>query len=645
MRTPTPRTPARGDAARRGLAERLLRAARVTGGTGASARSSARDSVRRAARGILARDSARRAVLRHLRPGLRSALALAAAIAAATALPLTAPQITRRFVDDAIGGAGTRHLTLIAVGYLALAVAGQAARMVTAWLASRLAWDGTNRLRERLAEHALGLDMAYHGRRTPGEMIERVDGDVVAVAEFVVAFLLDIVAGLLLLAGVLVVVFTVDARLGGVLLAYCALVGFCMARAQRLAVPSATRSRVELAALFGGLEERLAGVEDIRANGAGAHAVNRFHRASATVYHAEFRDARIGTVILAGTTVAFAAGTAIVLGLAAWTRESGTLTVGTAVLLFQYTRMVRAPFERLIDQLRQYQSALAGIARIGDLLAERRTLPAPADPLPLPASGPLALCLEGVGFAYADDDEPVLSDVTITLAPGETLGLVGRTGSGKTTVARMVLRLYDPTEGTVRVGGLDLRDVDPASIRERMCVVTQDVRLFAASVRDNLTLFRPLADDDRLRAVLAGVGLGDWFAALPDGLDTELGGGSGRDPGGGPGDSPGSGVSAGEAQLLAFARAFLADPGLVVLDEASSRLDPATERRVEESVDRLLTGRTGVLIAHRLSSLSRVDKIAVIDRGRVVEYGYREDLVADPRSRFARMLDVAGVVR
>ncbi|MGJ6965113.1 ABC transporter ATP-binding protein [Streptosporangium sp. G11] len=576
---------------------------------------------------------ARRAVLRHLRPGRRSAVAIAAAIAAATALPLAAPQITRRFVDDAIGGAGTRHLTLIALGYLTLAVAGQVARMVTAWLASRLAWDGTNRLRERLAEHALGLDMDYHGRRTPGEMIERVDGDVVAVAEFVVAFLLDIVAGLLLLAGVLVVVFTVDARLGGVLLAYCVLIGFGMARAQRLAVPSATRSRAEMAALFGGLEERLAGVEDIRANGAGEHAVNRFHRASATLYRAEFRDARIGTGILAGTTVAFAAGTAIVLGLAAWTRESGTLTVGTAVLLFQYTQMVRAPFERLIDQLRQYQTALASIARIGDLLAERRTLPEPADPLPLPASGPLGLRLEGVGFAYADDDEQVLSDITITLAPGETLGLVGRTGSGKTTVARMVLRLYDPTEGTVRVGGLDLRDVDPASLRERMCVVTQDVRLFAASVRDNLTLFRPPADDDRLRAVLAGVGLGDWLAALPDGLDTQLGGASA------------SGVSAGEAQLLAFARVFLTDPGLVVLDEASSRLDPATERHVEESVDRLLAGRTGVLIAHRLSSLSRVDKIAVIDRGRVVEYGHREDLVADPRSRFARMLDVAGVVR
>ncbi|MEO3870794.1 ABC transporter ATP-binding protein [Nonomuraea sp. B12E4] len=572
--------------------------------------------------------SSDRSVLRLLRPGRRAAASLVAAIAAATVLPLAAPQVTRRFVDDAIGGASIRHLTLIAAGYLGLAVAGQAARMVTAWLASRLAWDGTNRLRERLAGHALGLDMDYHGRHTPGEMIERVDGDVVAVADFVVAFLLDVVASALLLAGVVAVVFGVDWRIGCALLAYCLLVGLGMARAQRLAVPSGARSRAANAVLFGTVEERLAGVEDIRANGAGEHAVNRFHRAAAAVYRAENRDARVGTTVLAGTSVAFAAGTAIMLGLAAWAMDAGTLTVGTAVLLFQYTLMVRAPFERLLDQIRQYQAALAGLARIGDLLAERRTL-APGS-RPLPAYGPLELRLDGVGFSYPGDgdDERVLSGVTVTLAPGETLGLVGRTGSGKTTLARLVLRLYDPSEGTVRVGGVDLRTADPASVRRRIGVVTQDVQLFAASVRDNLTLFRPSPGDDRLRAALDGVGLGDWLAGLPDGLDTEL-----------------RNVSGGEAQLIAFARAFLADPGLVVLDEPSSRLDPATERRIEHSVGRLLDGRTGVIIAHRLSSLSRVDKIAVLDQGKVIEYGRRADLAADPGSRFRRLLDLAGVGR
>ncbi|MET9343283.1 ABC transporter ATP-binding protein [Nonomuraea sp. NPDC003804] len=566
-------------------------------------------------------------VLRELRPGRRSAVALAAAISAATLLPLSAPQLTRRFVDDAVAGAGTRHLVLLALAFLAVAVAAQAARVVTAWLAGRLAWDGTNRLRERLAQHALGLDMAFHGRHTPGEMIERVDGDVVAVARFVVAFLMDVVASLLLLGGVLVVVFAVDPLIGGALLAYCLLAGFGMARAQRLAVPTAARSRAASAMLFGHLEEWLAGAEDIRANGAGEHTVYRFHQVASSWYREELRASRIGSVLLASTGVAFAAGTAIILALAAWAQQAGTLTVGTAVLLFQYTLMVRAPFERLIEQLRQYQSALAGFARVGDLLARRRALPDPVDPRPLPAAGPLGLELDGVGFAYGDDEQ-VLSGITLTLAPGETLGLVGRTGSGKTTIARLLLRLYDPTEGAVLVGGLDLRAADPASVRRRVCAVTQDVQLFAAGVRDNLTLFRPHADDDRLRAVLDEVGLGPWLAGLPDGLDTEL-----------------RGVSAGEAQLLALARAFLADPGLVILDEASSRLDPVTERRVERSIDRLLAGRTGVLIAHRLSSLSRVDKIAVVAEGRIVEYGRRADLAADPGSRFGRLLDVAGVRR
>jgi ABC-type multidrug transport system fused ATPase/permease subunit len=576
---------------------------------------------------------ARRLVLRQLRPGRRAGLALLAVILAATALPLAAPLLTRRFVDGAIAGESTRLLMMVALGYLGLAVSGQLARMLTAWLASRLAWDGTNRLRERMADHALDLDMAYHGQRTPGEMIERVDGDVVALSDFTVAFLLDVVVSLLLLLGVLIIVLTVDLRIGLVLLAYCLLIGYGMMRAQRLAVPAATRVREQHAALFGNLEERLAAAEDIRANGGGHHVVNRFHRISADLYRADLRAEQVGGGLFAGTTVAFAAGTAIVLGLAAWIQQAGALTVGTAVLLFQYTQMVRTPFERLIDQLKQYQRALAAVARIGNLLAERRTVTERSQPRALPERGPLSVELDRVGFAYPDDDERVLTGVTLRLAPGETLGLVGRTGSGKTTIARMVLRLYDPTEGAVRLGGVDLREVGFDSLRRRVAIVTQDVQLFAASVRDNLTLFRSgFAGDDRLRAVLAEVGLGDWLARLPAGLDSQLG-------------PQGGGLSAGEGQLLAFARAFLTDPGLVVLDEAASRLDPATELRIEAAVDRLLSNRTGVLIAHRLSSLSRVDQIAVVDGGRVLEYGPRQALAADPESRFSQLLDRAGVRR
>jgi ATP-binding cassette, subfamily B, bacterial len=576
------------------------------------------------------RQDARRLVAGYLWPGRRAAAALAAAILAMTALPLLAPQLTRRFVDGAVEGDPTTMLVGLALAYLGVAIAAQGAKVTTAWLASRLAWDGTNRLRERLAQHALTLDLGYHGRRTPGEMIERVDGDVVALAEFVVVLLLDVLASVLLLVGVLVLVLAAEPTVGVVLFAYTVVVTVPLARLQRRAVPAATAVRETYAQLFGNLEERLAAAEDIRANGAGAHVVNRFHEASAEVYRADLRAERIGGGMYALTNLAFAGATGVVLAVAAALVGSGSLTLGTAVLLFQYTQMVRQPFERIIDQLQQYQKALAGVARIGELLTERPTLPEPpGGGRPLPA-GALAIELDGVGFAYADDDEVVLAEIDLPVPAGRSLGLVGRTGSGKTTIARLLLRLYDPTEGAVRLGGVDLRDAEPDSLRHRVAIVTQDVQIFSASVRDNLTLFRSHTDDDRLHEVLDELGLGGWLAALPDGLDTELGAGS-------------AGLSAGEAQLLAFARAFLADPGLVVLDEASSRLDPGTEAVIERAIDRLLLGRTAVLIAHRLSSLARVDAVAVVEDGRLVEHGAREVLASDPASRFAHLLAAAGV--
>jgi ATP-binding cassette, subfamily B, bacterial len=569
-----------------------------------------------------------RLVVSSLRPSGPVGVALLLSVVAMTVLPVLAPRFTLRFVDDAIAGATIAHLTVIALGYLALSLGGLAARAVTGWMANRVAWDGTNRLRERVTAHALSLDLEYHGRRTAGEMIERVDGDVAAVAGFAVAFLLEGVASVLLLLAVVVAVFAVNVWLGVVLGGYCLAQLVAMIYGQRLAVPTATQASAASAALYGELEESLTGVEDIRANGAGEHALGRFYRVSAAWYRAENRAARIGTAVLAGVSVAFAGGTAVLLAVAAWLLHSGALTVGAAVMLFQYMVIVRTPFEQLTEQMRQYQEALAGVARIADLLGQRGTLPEPACPRPLPPSGPLEVRLERVSFTFEGSDQPALSGVDLHLEPGETLGLVGHTGSGKTTLARLLLRLYDPDAGEVLVGGLDLRESDPTTLGRRIGMVTQDVQLFLASIRDNLTLFQPVAGDDRLQEVLHEVGLGEWYADQPDGLDSPL-----------------SGMSAGEAQLLAFARVLLTDPGLVVLDEPSSRLDLVSERRVEECIRRLLTGRTGVVIAHRLSSLTGLDKIAVMSAGRILEYGYRASLAADPRSRFAKLLDLAGADR
>jgi ABC-type multidrug transport system fused ATPase/permease subunit len=241
--------------------------------------------------------------------------------------------------------------------------------------------------------------------------------------------------------------------------------------------------------------------------------------------------------------------------------------------------------------------------------------------------GPLAVELDGVSFGYAED-VPVLRDVSVSLSPGRVLGVVGRTGSGKTTLTRLLLRFYDPLAGVVRLGGVDLRAVSLAAVRARIGLVTQEVQLFHASVRDNLTIFDDSVPDEQISTVLDTLGLTSWLQELPRGLDTPL-------------LSGGAGLSAGQAQVLACARILLRNPDLVILDEASSRLDPATDRLVQTALGRLLDGRTGIIVAHRLATIAYADDILVLEDGQVREYGPRLALAADPTSHFARLLRVA----
>jgi ABC-type multidrug transport system fused ATPase/permease subunit len=223
---------------------------------------------------------------------------------------------------------------------------------------------------------------------------------------------------------------------------------------------------------------------------------------------------------------------------------------------------------------------------------------------------------------------PVLRDLSLRLAPGRVLGIVGRTGSGKTSLTRLIPRFYDPRAGTVRLGGVDVRAVSLAAVRARIGVVTQEVHLFHASVRDNVTLFDDSVPDARIEEVLGSLGLAAWARALPDGLDTPLGTGA-------------AGLSAGQAQVLACARILLRDPDIVILDEASSRLDPATERLVHQALGRLLRGRTGIIVAHRLATVAYADDILVLEDGQAREYGARANLAANPDSRFAELLRTA----
>jgi len=561
----------------------------------------------------------------YLRPQWPRMALLALILCGAIGVQVSTPLVASRFIDQATSGGALRDLIVLALLTMGLALAGQGLAVAETYVAENVSWAATNALRADLLAHLLRLDATFHTAHTPGELIERVDGDVATLARFFSRFVVYVLGNGILMLGVLGLLYHVDWRVGLGLSAFVALALTAMLRIRAVATPSWTAERQASADFYGFLGEYLAGLEDIRSSGAGAFVLRRCAEVMRPWLAVTLKAGTWDYTMGATTQGLFALGTAVAFALSAMLFKSGTLTIGTVYLIFQYTELLRQPTERISDEVQDLQQADASMGRVEALLETApRLADGPGVALP---SGPLAVELDGVSFGYAED-APVLRDVSVRLESGRVLGVVGRTGSGKTTLTRLLSRFYDPLAGVVRLGGVDLRAVRLAAVRARIGLVTQEVNIFNASVRDNLTLFDDGVPDSRINAVLDTLGLTRWLRELPRGLDTLLGSG-------------GAGLSAGQAQVLACARIFLRDPDVVILDEASSRLDPATERLVHTALGRLLDGRTGIIVAHRLDTVAYADDILVLEDGQVREYGPRLALAADPTSRFAELLRFA----
>lgn len=559
---------------------------------------------------------------RYLLPQRGRVSLLALLLLTGTGLQLASPLVLRRFIDRALEGDALRILLLIAGLYIGFAILIQGIRLAETWVAEYVGWTATNNLRADLALHVLELDMGFHNRHTPGNLIERVDGDVFTLGNFFSRFIINILGNVLLTVGVIVLLIRIDWRIGLVVALFAAITIVALAVLGRYNSVRYAAARQAMAELIGFLEERISGTEDIRSSGATGYVMRR-NDEFARAYHRRQRIASIfGGATFSISQFLSVLGMVAALAVAATLYKDGAITLGTVFVVFQFTQILSTPIEEISRQLRDFQMASASIGRIRQLQTVRPTIvDGPGTPLP---PGPLAVAFDHVTFGYMPE-EPILNDVTVHLAPQRVLGLVGRTGSGKSTLTRMLVRFYDPDQGAVRLGGIDLRDVRIAELRDRVAFVTQEIQLFRASVRDNLTLFDRSIPDHRIIDALERLGLDGWLRSLEDGLDTILASGGG-------------GVSAGEAQLLAFTRVFLRDPDVVILDEASSRLDPSTEAKLERAIDTLLEGRTAIVIAHRLATIERADEVLVMAHGEVVEHGERETLANDPSSRFAGML-------
>ena len=560
---------------------------------------------------------------RYLGPLWPKVALLAALLLGSIALSLYLPLLLATFLDTAQQKGSLSALTRLALTYIGIAVGVQILSAGATYIGADVGWAATNRLRVDLTAHLLNLDMSFHKERTPGELIERVDGDVTALSNFFSQFAVRVFGAGLLLLGALVMFWREVWWLGLIVTVFASFTLFAMNRVRRVGVEPTRVEREASARMFGFIEERLTGLDDVRALGCGLFTLSRFLGVQRNFFWKAYQAWIKRSKVWQLSMLLFSLGYVAVIASAVGLYLGGAVSIGTAFLFYQYMSLVEEPIDQLTQQLQDLQKAGASLIRVGELLNLRSGLQEGARALP---EGPLELEFSGVSFSYGDsegDSGPVLNDLSFTVQAGHTVGLLGRTGSGKTSLTRLVSRLYDPTQGVLRLGGVPSTELRLGELRRRVAVVTQDVQLFQASVRDNLTFFNPRTPDLQVRRALAEVGLEDWLDSLPDGLNSKLAVNS---------------LSAGESQLLAFARVMLQDPGLIVLDEPSSRLDPATEARLTAAMGRLLAGRTAIVIAHRLDTVARADDILVLGAGHVLEYGSRAALSRDKSSEYSRLL-------
>ncbi|GIK77258.1 MAG: ABC transporter ATP-binding protein [Acidobacteria bacterium] len=553
-----------------------------------------------------------------LRPYRFRVASMLLALVVATAAALAPPYLAGLAIDEGITPGDLDALTLIVVAFLVSAAVYWAATYVQTYLVGWVGQRALQDLRERIYVHLQAMSLGFYTRNRPGVLISRMTNDVQALDTLVTDGIVTMVSSVLTLVGVVIILLAIDVQLALItfltfpLLAIGSIVF-------RIASASAYRlTREKIANITAYLQESLSGVRVVRSFGQEPR-----HLSEMAVLNEENRSANMRTVYLNASyfpavELLSAVGTAAILLFGGHQVVEGHVEIGILVAFVGYLQTFFDPIQQISQLYTTYQQGMAALDKIFDLLDTEPDLvdrPDAVDPGEIRG----AIDLEGVWFGYGDaprrEEDWALRDVDLRVLPGQTIALVGETGAGKSTLAKLVARFYDPQRGRIRIDGLDVRELDSAALRSRLGIVPQEGFLFSGTVADNVAFGRPGAGRDEIAAAMIAVGGADLLEALPNGLGTEVG-------------ERGSSLSAGERQIVAFARALLAKPRILILDEATSNVDVRTERLIERGLERLLAGRTAIVIAHRLSTIRRASLIVVLEHGEIVESGSHEELLA-----------------
>jgi ABC-type multidrug transport system fused ATPase/permease subunit len=552
-----------------------------------------------------------RRLVPYFRPYRKRVAWTVALMLAVTGAGLAGPALAQVAIDDGISQGNTTALLVIVAVFVVIGLIGWVAQYwqsyLSSWVGERVLLD----LRRKLFRHLMRLELGHHERTPTGRSVSRLTADIEAVNQLVVEGATSLVINGLSLVGVVIILTLYDWKLAIAAFAIFPILalGTWWFRVRATRAYRATRERV--AVVLSVLQENLSGIRVVQAHGREEEARRRFRDSNTEYRGANMRTVTVSGIYFPGVELLAALGTALILWYGGSRVLDTDLSVGVMVAFIGYLASFFDPIQQLSQLYNTFQSAMAALEKIfGVLETEPRIVDAPGAVNLDGVAG--RLDLEGVSFGYGR--QYVLRDVDLHIPPGSTVALVGATGAGKSTLAKLIARLYDPDEGSVRLDGVDLRDVREESLRQAMGIVPQEGHLFSGTIADNVRFAFPMADDDDVRRSLDAVGALGFVDEMPDGIHTDV-------------QERGARLSAGQRQLICFARALVPDPRLIILDEATSSVDIGTERRIEEALDRLLVDRTAIIIAHRLSTIRRADMIVVVDDGRIVEKGGHAELM------------------